>query len=404
MSDFPYYSPDFQVEINDQPIPAELRAAITGVRYLDGIDVADRVELDFANPDGFLLAQHIKGLGFRPFPTGVRLGSVAGPSPIKSVSAVPTGMFDMDNKLSLALGYAPDGPEHVFKGEITGVEAEFSNEGVPSLRLVAHDYLHRMTGGKYVRGFSILPDAIIASILAVENRLIPLIDPALAGASAALAAVNFVFSGTAGHKQKGQSHYELLKEIAETYGATFWVEDDILYLTRFFKEYSPRLTLTWGSSLITFRPKVSTVGQVVGVSVIFTLREIPLAFMVSVAYDFDREAIVISVLPGEAGQLGATGAVIGGPLLSLDRRAIGSPADIANSALALARKLRNALNNRLTGEGSTVGDPRIRAGAVIRLEGMGPDFSGDYRVVGAAHVIGSGGYRTEFKVRKEIIP
>jgi hypothetical protein len=41
---------------------------------------------------------------------------------------------------------------------------------------------------------------------------------------------------------------------------------------------------------------------------------------------------------------------------------------------------------------------------VIRLEGLGPDFSGDYRVSSATHSIDSGGYKTQFSVFKEIIP
>jgi phage protein D len=66
--------------------------------------------------------------------------------------------------------------------------------------------------------------------------------------------------------------------------------------------------------------------------------------------------------------------------------------------------LRQKLNSRLTGSGSAVGDPRIRAGAVIRLEGLGPDFSGNYRVKSATHTLDTGGYRTNFEVYKEIIP
>jgi hypothetical protein len=51
-----------------------------------------------------------------------------------------------------------------------------------------------------------------------------------------------------------------------------------------------------------------------------------------------------------------------------------------------------------------VGDPRIRAGAMVRIEGIGPDFSGDYRVASATHTIDGSGYRTNFEVRKELIP
>src|SRR4051812_33391628 len=127
-----------------------------------------------------------------------------------------------------------------------------------------------------------------------------MIDPTITVASTAIAAVNYIFGGS-GRKQKGQSDLELLQEIAASYDADFWVEGDILYLARFFpKEYSSRLTLRWGESLLDFSPQVSTVGQVAAASMKFTLREIPLSFLVSVFYDFDREAVGISVVPGEA--------------------------------------------------------------------------------------------------------
>jgi phage protein D len=72
--------------------------------------------------------------------------------------------------------------------------------------------------------------------------------------------------------------------------------------------------------------------------------------------------------------------------------------------MIIAHELRTKLNNRLTGTGSCVGDPRIRAGAMVRIEGVGPDFSGDYRVSSATHTMDASGYRTNFEVRKELIP
>jgi hypothetical protein len=72
--------------------------------------------------------------------------------------------------------------------------------------------------------------------------------------------------------------------------------------------------------------------------------------------------------------------------------------------MMITRKLRNALNNRLTATGSTVGDPAIVANAVVAFNGVGPDFSGNYRITHATHTIDGNGYRTNFKCRKEIIP
>lgn len=397
MARYPNYAPDFRIRINDDAMPAGVRAAVTSVRYQDGHQAADRVEIGIANPNLRWLQRHIRGLGFRPFPSGVKIG------PVRVADAAPDGTFDLDNQLSLAMGYAPDPLEEMFLGEVTGVQVTFPNGGMPAMTLVAHDYLHRLTQGKYVRGFGFLPDFLIASILSAENLLIPLIDPAVIAGSTAIAVLDIIFKGT-GRRQAlpaGQSDLELLQEIATTYDAEFWVDGNVLYLSRFLKEYTPRLTLTWGESLLDFSPQVSTIGQVVGVARKFTLREIPLDFLVTVFWDFDRESLGISIVPGAVASM--TKSLIGTASTRNDKP-IASPADITSSAMEITHELRSKLNNRLTGSGSAIGDPRIRAGAVMRLEGLGPDFSGDYRIKSATHAIDSSGYRTNFEVYKEILP
>lgn len=394
MATYPQYVPEFNISINGEAMPAVVRSSVISVKFEDGRDAADRVEISIANSDIRFLRSHIRGLGFSPFPTAITMG------PVQVADLAPAGTFDIDNTVSLAIGYAPDTPTSVFQGEITGVEVSFPNGGMPTMTIVAHDYMNRLQQGKISRGFGFLPDALIAAIMSAENLLLPAIDPVIIAGSVAMAAVNYIFGGT-GRKQAGRSDFELMQEIAATYDADFWVEGSVLYLSRFLKDYTPRLTLTWGQNLLDFSPKVSTIGQVAGVGMRFTLREIPLDFLVSVYYDFDRESLGFLVVPGAAA---ASAQQLIGPLLTLIDQPINSPADIANSALVISHELRQKINNRLTGSGSAVGDPRIRAGAMIRIDGLGPDFSGDYRVVSATHSIDSGGYRTAFQVRKELIP
>lgn len=394
MSAYPTYVPDFKLSINDSDMPAGLKATVTSVRYQDGLNAADRVEVGFANPNLQWLQQHIRGLGFSALPTGVTLG------PIGRVDVTAGGSFDIDNKVSLQMGYAPFPLEDMFLGSVTGVDVSFPNGGMPTMTLVAHDYLNRLAPGKYARGFGPLADALVVMILSAENLLIPLIDPTITTISAALSAINFIFKGT-GTKQEGESDLELLTKIAGQYDADFWVDGHTLYLSRFMKDYSPSVTLTWGSSLLDFSPRVTTIGQVAGVSMKFTLREIPLDFLVTVGWDFDRETLIISVLPGIAA---AAAKSVVGPAFSIINQPISSPADIANSALVILHELRGKLNNRLTGSGSCVGDPRIRANEIIKLDGLGPDFSGNYRVKSATHSIDGSGYKTNFQVFKEIIP
>ena len=210
------------------------------------------------------------------------------------------------------MGYAPGQREHLFFGEVTGVQADFPATGVPTITLVAHDFMQRLTQGKITRGFSILPDFVIAAIMSVENLLLPMIDPVVIAASTATGVLNAIFKGS-GRKQRGQTDLDLMKEIADLYDADFWVGDPpfeadglrgrTLYLSRIlFKEYEPRLTMTWGESLLSFTPRVSKIGQVVGVAIRFTLPLIPISFVTVVAWDFDRESLSVSMFPGLRGE------------------------------------------------------------------------------------------------------
>jgi phage protein D len=388
------FVPDYAVEINGAQIPTSLQSSISSITFESGMDAANRVEIQIANPGLEFLQSHINGLGFVPFPAG------ALPGPIPTPGFQAAGLFDMSNTLSLSLGYADQTLTDVFEGEITGIEANMPSGGMPTLTIVAHDKLNRLAQGSYGRGFGPLPDVLIAIILSGENLLLPAIDPTLAAASTAIAVVNFIFNGS-GRKQKAQTDLELLKEIADYYDADFWVEGSTLYLSRFFKEYTPGVTLTWGESLLDFSPRVSTVGQYFGVGVRFVLREIPLSFTVAVSWNFNTQSIAVNVVPG--GTEAYLKSLIG-PIDTIINQPISSPPDIINSAMMITRKLRNALNNRLTATASAIGDPAIVANAVVQFNGVGPDFSGNYRITGATHVIDSNGYRTNFKVRKEIIP
>jgi phage protein D len=388
------FVPDYSVAINGTPIPTSLNASISSITCDSVMDAASRAELVIANPGLEWLQNHINGLGFLPVPTGVLAPPVAG------AVATPAGLFDMSNTVTVSLGYADQQLTKVFDGEITGIEVSLQPGAMPTMTIVALDRLNRLAQGSYGRGFGPLPDALIVAILGAENLLAPNIDPTLAAFSTAIAVLNVIFDGS-GRKQKSQTDLEMLQEIANFYDADFWVDGTTLYLSRFFKEYTPSVTLAWGESLLSFSPRVSTVGQYFGVGVKFNLREIPLSFTVAVSWNFNTQSIAINVVPG--GTEAYLKSLIG-PIDMIIDRPISSPPDIVDSAMMITRKLRNALNNRLTASGSAVGNPAIVANAVVAFNGIGPDFSGNYRVTNATHVIDSNGYRTNFKVRKEIIP
>ena len=113
-----------------------------------------------------------------------------------------------------------------------------------------------------------------------------------------------------------------------------------------------------------------------------------------VGWDYDRAAFNLQIYPDLVGEIPG----LGEEKSTISIKPTGFPASLRQ----ILSELLPRLNNRLTGSGSCVGDPRIKAGEVIDIEGVGEQFSGLYRITSATHSLDGGGYRTNFQVRKEV--
>jgi phage protein D len=390
----PRYAPMYRLTIGGSDIPASLRSCITSVRYEDGKEGADQVQVSLANPSLQFLQSHVRGLAALAPPLGLSFNTIG------RADIVAGGLFDLDNEVTLAVGYAPDPLTDMFLGEVTAVGASFPSSGMPTMTITAHDFMQRTTRGSLSRGFGPLPDAAIVAILSAENGLFPLIDPYMFPLDALNTIGNFLFGTST--KQSDQSDFALLSQIAARYDMEVSVDHHTLFLNRLFKEFTPSVQLRYGQSLLDFSPRVSTVGQAIGVSFKISLREIRIDLLLTVAWDFDRESIAISVLPAQAAVVAPA---VSQPVEETKHKTIRNAIDVANAIVGMVHELRQKINNRLTGSGTAVGDPRIHAGALMQLDGLGVDFSGsNWRVTKAVHTLDTNGYRTSFDVQREVIP
>jgi hypothetical protein len=116
-----------------------------------------------------------------------------------------------------------------------------------------------------------------------------------------------------------------------------------------------------------------------------------MVFVVTLGWDWDRMALTLSIYPAVVpiGQ-------------SPSEHMIEEPLSPASAPRRLIGDLIPKLNKRVTASGTTVGDPRIRAAKVLRIDGVGEQFGGLWRVTDATHTFDAGGYRTQFDLRKEI--
>jgi phage protein D len=381
MATYPQYAPEFRIRIGGENAPAALRASLASLSYQDGLEGADRVEITVAN----------ENLRWLDHP-----------------------LLQVDVPLSLSIGYAPGPLEEVFVGEITGVEPSFPSGGMPTLRLVAHDFLQRLTTGTKDRAFALslpcigkfpLPDPAVVALVAGTNLMIPALDPVGSALSFLTLLAQYAIDPLEAKRgirfQQGQSDFDFLSQIARDNGWEMYVDHTVeprgrvLRFQFLVQDYAPSVSLRWGESLTEFTPRLSTVGQVAAVSARIWVASLKTEVVIVLGWDFDRAAFDLAVYPG----LGSLEELQGGQAQSILKVEAGGPALAPKKILS---ELLPRLNNRLTGSGSTIGNPAIKAGAVIDLGGLGEQFSGLYRITSANHTIDGGGYRTSFEVRKEV--
>jgi phage protein D len=381
MARYPQYAPQFKVEIDGGPLPPALRASVVSLTYHDGMKGADSVEVTFANP----------GLEWLDHP-----------------------LLAVDKGFKLSIGYVPDPLEDVFVGEITGVETNFPGGGMPTIKVTAHDFLQRLTKGKVDRAFAIstpkfahfpLPDVAVTAIVSAANLLIPYPDP-IGGALSALMTLATYITTPQGaqvsiRRQESESDFDFLSAVAKENGWEMYVDHTLEprgYMLRFqflLQDYSPSVTLKWGQSLMDFSPRLTTVGDVFGVSARVWVASLQMEFVIVVSWDYDRAAFDLMIYPG----LGNLDLILGektAKTISI------KPTGFSGALRELLSDLLPRLNNRLTASGTTIGNPAIKAGRVVSFDGVGDQFGGLYRVTEATHTFDGSGYKTSFQGRKEV--
>jgi hypothetical protein len=383
MASYKTYAPEFVIRLNGEVMPPALEGAVASVSYQDGMQGSDRVELTIANP---------------------------------SLRWLDHPLLSVDTTFSLSMGYAPDPLEEVFVGEITGVEPSFPGGGMPTIRVTAQDFLNRLTHAKRDNAFVLsipsvgnyaLPEAVIAGMVSARNLLIPDLDP-VGGALSVLVNVATAIShpGAAQdgvHRLENMSDFDILSTIASQNGWEVFIDHTqspkgrVLKFQFLVQQYTPSVSLAWGSSLMDFTPRLTTIGDVFAVSTPVWVDSLQMDFVIAVSWDYERACLNLFIYPK-----------VNGPVEELlGPQARGQVLDVssggyANAARTLLATYLPRLNNRLTGSGSCIGNPAIKAGRVIRLDKLGAQFSGSYRVTQATHTFDASGYKTSFQARKEV--
>jgi Bacteriophage probable baseplate hub protein len=343
--------PAFEVSINSTPLPSDARAHVTEV----GVDLS--VE----------------------YPSMFTLKLV---SSVELDEEVPwiddQDLFSLGNVVEIKLGYVDD-LETLLIGEITALEPEFAMNRRPSLTVRGYDRRHRLLRGSKTRTFLTQKDSEIASKIASEASL-------TAQAEDSGTVHDYVL-------QANQTDLDFLCQRASRIQYEVVVEDKTLFFRPVGNAQSEVLTISMNDDLLEFSPRLSSAGQATEVSVLGWSPK-------------DKEDLVgqskagdeVSTMGGQSSGAALAKEAFGAAVELLGAYPVATQAEADQLAKA---RLNQLVLELISGDGVCYGRTDLRSGEVIKIEGVGTRFSGQYYVTSAVHSYSSqDGYKTRFTVRR----
>jgi phage protein D len=344
-------APEFGIHINNSPRPIDaISADIISINVLDDVDAMSMSSITL---------------------------SAWNAADVKP-KWIDDDRFREGNPIKIEMGYA-DHMTSVFNGEITGLEPDFPEMRTATLTVRGYDRRHRLMRKRKTRSFTDLKDSDIASQVARESGL----DARVEDSKVMLPYV----------LQHNQTDLEFLLDRGRRINYEVVVEDRTLLFRPRKIDESAQFSLRRDIELIEFRPRMTTMGQVEE----FTVRGWS---------PKDKKEIVARAGAGDESTK-MEGTVTGPTNVQQRFSGTGStrvtmPVQSQAEADQLAKQgFSEMALGHILAEGTCIGDPRLKPGIVVKVEGIGVRFSGLYYICSTEHRFSMRkGYRTAFSARR----
>jgi uncharacterized protein involved in type VI secretion and phage assembly len=269
--------------------------------------------------------------------------------------------------------------DFLIEGEITGIEIHFNEKSEAPIIIRGYDISHRLHRGRHNRSFLNETDADIVKKIAKEVGI--------------KADKNVQNSGEP-HEyvfQENQTNMEFLRERAARIGFELFVLGNELYFRK--PDGKDPLKLKWLVDISNFSTRITSAEQVSAVEVR--------------SWDYTQKRLITSTASSEK-VVTETGNKRGSSTsteFNLNSKppkmtVVDQPVSTAKQAETMAQALCDELGGEyIYADASSEGNPKIRPGRVVTLEGMGDRFSGKYYVTETRHFYNQRIYSTNFSVR-----
>jgi uncharacterized protein len=349
-SDFDTLAPEFALKVNGAPLPQAATADLIDVCVLEDVDATSMFTFSLTCYDTAQM----------------------------KVKWVDEALFREGNSVEIEMGYR-DHRQVIFTGEITGLEPTFLENSPPTLTVRGYDRRHRLMRERKTRSYTNVKDSDIANQLAGSAGLKPQIEDSKVMLPYVL--------------QHNQTDLEFLLARARRIHFEVVVDGKALIYRPRKIDAEETLTLRREIELLEFRPRMSTMGQVQEVLVKGwdpkTKKEI-----VGRSGAGDEAGLMAGTKSGPSSVQGIFGKSGGA--------SVRAPVQNQADADLMARQRYGEMALRyIHGDGVCIGDPRMRAGIVVKIEGLGDRFSGLYYVTSTEQRFSlKKGYRVRFAARR----
>ena len=358
-----FYVPYFQVKIAGRPQGQDVVRDIQQVSYKDNITEIDSFDITINNWD----------------------------AQTRAYKYSDSDLFDPGKELELWMGYyGKDKLRLMVRGQITALHPSFPSGGGSTLAISGLNVLHKLRTKQESHSYESKTDSEIAE--EVADRLGIDIQTDCAPDEKRF---DYLF-------QDNQYDIIFLMERARRIGYDLFVDEQgengqagqpLLRFGRSLQVRQVTYQLTYGRSLIEFKPELTTANQVSEV----TVRGWDAVNKKKIEQTAKRSEISIKGV-GAAGGQAAIEQSFNQRKEIVATKPIESDAEAKTLAL---RTLEENAKDMVKGSGSTVGLPDLRAGNVVTIDGLGKRFSGRYFITSSTHAMGDGGYTTQFECRRE---
>lgn len=287
--------------------------------------------------------------------------------------------FGMDFAISMPLDDAAVG--QVFRGKISGLEAEYLVGGGALVTILAEDQLQNLRMTRRTRTFEDLSSEKVMLQIAQEHSLTPALKLPPGPRHKILAQVN-------------QSDLAFMRELARNSGVELWVAEKTLFAQSRTDRATTRIDLAYGANLYSFSVRADLAHQCTEVHVT--------GWNVDVKDVIDAKGCQ-SAIQSELESNNSSGSTFLQQAFGERKEYIVQAVPLTEEeaqSTAIAR-YRERARRFVTGTGVARGDARIQVGCNLVLGGLGSLFNGTYYVTHVRHSYdGMHGYRTTFDVER----